>query len=286
VDEDGRPIRTPISNRPPWLEARSPVGRHVFVGANAYMLELLADNREWAGIETSAAELLGRAALSDENLVAAADLVVAGVERVSGQLVVDVRVDNLTGHKLPTAYPSRRMWIHFEVLGAGDEVLWQSGATDARGVLVDGDGSPVEAIGTLLPHRDEIASESEVQVYQSVMGDAAGAVTSVLLDATQYLKDDRILPRGWAPSPADAALVAPQGVDGDADFTAGSDVVTYRVPASGAERIRVRLLYQSVPPLHVDALRDHPTPATARLIQMMETRPPLPREMAAVEQSF
>ena len=38
-----------------------------------------------------------------------------------------VAVENLAGHKLPTAYPSRRVWLHVTVLD-GPDVVFESGA--------------------------------------------------------------------------------------------------------------------------------------------------------------
>ena len=48
----------------------------------------------------------------------AASLDVAQSISPEGRLLVDVTVRNLTGHKLPTAYPSRRAWLHVTVRDA------------------------------------------------------------------------------------------------------------------------------------------------------------------------
>lgn len=282
VDEDGDPIVTPISTRPRRLDARTPVGRHVFVGANAYMLEVIADQRGWIGTAVPESEIRDRADLSRGNLRAAAD--VSLETRVDGdELVVDVTVVNHTGHKLPTAYPSRRAWLHVELLDDEGAVLWASGRSDATGALVDAAGNRLDWVERLIPHRDEISAEDQVQIYESVMGDAAGAPTSVLLSATAYVKDDRLLPHGWEPDHANTEWTAPIGTEGDDDFVAGSDQVTYRMPSAGGVRVRARLLYQSVPPAAVEGLRDHPTPATARLVEMTASRPPAPDVLAEAE---
>ena len=54
-------------------------------------------------------------------------------------LEVDVDVLNKSGHKLPTGFPSRRVWLHLRVLH-GSDVIFESGAEAVtlrteRGVL-------------------------------------------------------------------------------------------------------------------------------------------------------
>lgn len=46
---------------------------------------------------------------------------------------------NLAGHKLPTAYPSRRAWIHLSVRDAGGALLFESGAMRPDGSIVGND---------------------------------------------------------------------------------------------------------------------------------------------------
>lgn len=86
------------------------------------------------------------------------------------------------------------------------------------------------------PHRDVITNRSQVQIYQVVMGDAAGQPTWSLLRGTKNLKDNRLPPRGMKAAGASAAHIASQGVDGDANFhrrANGRDEVTYRIALAG-----------------------------------------------------
>lgn len=61
------------------------------------------------------------------------------VNQSTDELNVNVKVTNLTGHKLPTGYPEgRRMWIYMEAKDGGNNTIWQSGAYDvATGVLTE-----------------------------------------------------------------------------------------------------------------------------------------------------
>jgi len=73
-------------------------------------------------------------------------------------------------------------------------------------------------------------------------------VTTGLLSATQYLKDNRILPRGFDKATAPAEIGVYGAANGDEDFTGGSDRVRYRVPftTGGAATIDVELRYQTI----------------------------------------
>ena len=76
----------------------------------------------------------------------------------SQTLTADVRVTNLTGHRLPSGVGFRRAFIEFVVMDnrtidpatGQPTVVWSSGRTNAAGVIVDGQGNPLptEYIGT------------------------------------------------------------------------------------------------------------------------------------------
>lgn len=277
VDADGQPIAAAIANRPPWLDARGFFGRHLFAGNNAYMLELLADNVDWLNAGVPAAELTSSAAVAAAMLRSAAELTLPSVARQGGQLVVQVRVDNQAGHKLPSGYPSRRAWIHLTVRDASGAIVFESGRADATGAILGASGQRLDPAGALLPHRDEITSADQVQIYESVLADAQGHPTHVLLRAVGYAKDNRLLPAGYDPAHPAASYTQPVGVAGDGSFAAGGDTVTYRVPApAGPLTVEARLLFQTVPPAATDALAGLDTPAALRFRAMTAAKPPAP----------
>src|SRR5690606_934061 len=50
----------------------------------------------------------------------------------AGSITLDVKVTNLSGHKLPTGYAEgRRMWLNVQVRDAGNQVVAESGAYDS-----------------------------------------------------------------------------------------------------------------------------------------------------------
>jgi hypothetical protein len=279
-DASGAEIRTILANRPRMLGARSPIGQHTFAGANAYMLSLLADESGWTGAASTPDELRAGAALAEGMLRRAATVTVDPPVRAGDAWTFAVRITNTAGHRFPTAYPSRRAWLHVRVFDAAGAVRFESGRVDARGRLVAADGRSLEG-DAVRPHLQEITRDDEVQVYETVMGDARGEVTHVLLRATQYLKDNRLLPRGWRSDHPDARMTSPAGVAGDADFAAGGDVVRVRVSAAGwtPARVEAELLFQTVTPGAVDAVGEGA--AAVRLRAMTERHPPTPRVVAS-----
>ena len=75
-----------------------------------------------------------------------------------------------------------------------------------------------------------------MQIYESIMGTPAGAPTTGLLQATQYLKDNRLLPRGFDKRTAAAEIGVFGAAAADEDFTGDGDRVRYRIPARSRRR--------------------------------------------------
>lgn len=250
-DDAGDPITTRIARRPaggdfPPVAPRAPYGRHVFVGGNSWVLALL--DRERALLSTPApsdAFAATIAATRAQLAGTAARLTITRIAAATG-LSFAVTVDNLTGHKLPTGHPTRRMWLHVRVRDAEGRVLFESGAFDGAGRLVDHAGQPLssELVGApIAPHVDRVTDPRQVASWEAVMADAEGAPTFILLSGARWLRDDRILPAGFAPSGDSASRIAPRGVDGDQDFVPGADTVRFDLDVTGAATIDAELLY-------------------------------------------
>lgn len=267
TDDTGRGITTPIAGFPTGLGARTPFGRHLFIGGNAYMLTLMADAIDWLGAGVDAAELLANAARSEAHLRTAAELAIARVD--AGAFTV--QVINRTGHKLPTGYPSRRMWLHVRVEAAG-AVIFESGAP---GTL------PARS-----PHFDDIRTPGDAPVWEAVLVDAVGEPTHRTLDARRFAKDNRILPEGFAPSGQDRTRLEPVGVINDPSFVPGRDAVTYRVAVPAGATVTAELLYQTLRPETIDAIAATPTPAGRRFVDLARARPVTPIAMARVTQTL
>src|SRR4029453_10772298 len=201
---------------------RPGLSRHAFVGGNAFMLRLMNRYRFELGVEATPAELDAVARATVRQLEQ--DTALVAIERadVSNDAVVaDVVVRNLTGHKFPTGYPSRRAWIHVTVRDRDARIVFGSGRVTETG-LIEGNAGDTGA-GTLEPHYEQITAADQVQIYESVMGTPAGVPTTGLLQATQYLKDNRLPPRGFHKETAAPELAVYGEAATDADFTGDGD---------------------------------------------------------------
>ena len=94
-------------------EPREQLARHTFLGGNFFMLRMLNRYRGELGVTAQPAQFdaAARATIRQlETETATVSLGAAAVE--GGTLRLEVNLRNLTGHKLPTGYPSRRAWVH------------------------------------------------------------------------------------------------------------------------------------------------------------------------------
>ena len=229
-------------------QPRDKMAPHVFRGGNFFMIRVLGRHRRELGVAASPRDLSTTAQRTLENLQQrTARLFVEAHRMPEGRLRVDVTANNLTGHKLPTAYPSRRVWIHLKATDSAGHTVFESGALDQNGSIVgnDNDADP----GRFEPHYAIIEATEQVQIYEPILGDPQGRVTTGLLTATQYLKDNRLLPRGFDKSTAEADCGVYGAAKDDTDFTDGSDHTRYLIDTGSAKApffIEVELWYQPV----------------------------------------
>jgi hypothetical protein len=249
-------------------DAREGLSRHTFIGGNFFMLRMLNRYRNELGVEALPQELDAAARMTVAQLQQdTATLALVPAAAAPGQIAVDVQVRNLTGHKLPTAYPSRRAWLHLTVRDSRNQVVFSSGAIEPSG-LIRGNDNDADA-ARFEPHHTEIRSEDQVQIYESVMRDREGNVTTGLLRATSYVKDNRLLPRGFDKATAVPDIAVIGAAAQDADFTAESDSVRYVVTTgsgAGPFRVDVELRYQPISFRWAQNLRNYDADETRRFV--------------------
>jgi cytochrome c551/c552 len=229
-------------------DLREGLARHTFRGGNFFILRMLNRYRTDLGVDALPQELEASARDTEIHLASqTATVSIERVERSGGQLAIDVAITNLSGHKLPTAYPSRRVWIHLTVKDQAGRAVFESGGVAKDGSIAGNDNDANATAAE--PHYREIRRPDEVEIYESVMSDTAGRITTGLLQAVTYVKDNRLLPRGFDKATAHKDIAVHGAAAEDDDFMAGGDRVRYLVDAGSAGGpflIEAELAYQPI----------------------------------------
>jgi hypothetical protein len=220
------------------------VHTHEFAGGNYWMPRVLAGEHpelsNGAAYEKSAKN-------AEAKLRNSADLTLELPARVTAgeKLAFRVRVENKTGHKLPTGYPEgRRMWLEVEVTGDGAASLFHSGAYDKTTATR--------------------ASDPQLRTYEVRMA-AKGVEGFHFMLQDEVLQDNRIPPRGFMPRPDTKPVgrdypIVPSADAGGAPTLAHWDDAPYELTipktALGTMVVRATLWYQTTSREYVEALKN------------------------------
>jgi len=203
---------------------------------------------------------------------------------VDGQsFVTEVTVTNKTGHRFPSGVGFRRLFIEFDVIDGSGKTVWSSGATNDEGFIVDNSGSILETeyIGTSRnmkgpsqPHfygkEHPITSSNQVQIYEELIKDSNGNLTTSFIRRDAIVKENRLLPKGWtregpAPLSFNGEFLHSTFPEGDAANDpsylngSGTSKVRYAIPLSQLPKgvdlskltVKATLYYQSIPPYYL-----------------------------------
>ena len=197
-----------------------------------------------------------------EFLKTSADLTITGTRNEGNSIVATLQIKNNTGHKLPSGYPSRRVFVHFVVTDANGAIVFESGKMNPDGSIVGADGDI--NYRQYEPHYNSITSEDQVLIFESIMGDTTGNVTHSLVEAARHLKDNRLTPVGFDKNvvSSDVAVVGEALLD--SNFNAGIDIFEYKIPVSAGGKyfILADLVYQPLAYGHLEYLfKDTDVPA-------------------------
>ncbi len=229
-------------------EPREGMHRHEFVAGNFFMQRMLNNYRNDLSVAALPQELTTAANRTVTFLQAqSARVSIRNLESSSSGLSMEVFVENLSGHKLPTAYPSRRVWLHVVVRDRNGQTVFESGALNSDGSIKGNrnDSDPLQ----FEPHYQEITSPDQVQIYEPILKDSAGHVTTGLLSAIGYLKDNRLLPSGFNKQNAEKDIAVTGEAANDPNFTDKGSVVRYSVStgsAAGPFHVQAELWYQPI----------------------------------------
>jgi hypothetical protein len=262
---------------------RSPFSNHTFVGSNVYVLRLLQAFPEELAV-TASGGLFQDAIDNNTTYMAeeAATIEIEDAYLLGRQLTADVLVTNLAGHKFPTGFPSRRTWLHFVVQDANGQVVFESGGFNPDGSIIgnanDDDPSLFE------PHYRAIVQEDQVQIYEAIIGTAELQVTTDLLQAARYIKDNRLLPDGFEKAAPYEDIAVRGEAREDENFLGGTDRIQYIVTlpeGSGPYTVTIELLYQSIGYRWAQDLREYSGSEIDRFLRYYDAIPNTPVVVAS-----
>jgi hypothetical protein len=240
-----------ISLLPWWLDERTPFGLHQFAGANVFITKLLKANGADVGVTATTSQFDSTIARSTRMLQEQTlDLELSEIGRFDDTLFISLSLKNKAGHKFPSGYPSRRAFTQVYAISASGDTIFHSGKPDGNFNLI-GENQGYEN------HYNLIDSEDKVQIYELVMGDVNGDVTTVLERAYQPLKDNRIPPEGFSTNHNNYDTVQIVGdAANDPNFNkqqgsegSGTDQLQYHIPLRGyigPINVFAKIHYQSV----------------------------------------
>jgi hypothetical protein len=275
------------------LEERTFYARHQLNGINVFALDMFDQFRTDLGLYATDGLLpdpLRGTYNGQQNAVDGAVLQAQSSAQVSldsvtingSQLQADVRVKNLVGHKFPSGVSFRRAFVDFQVLDGQGNVLWESGGTNANGAITDTLGNPLvteffsPAQQTYQPHfwtGNRITSDQQVEIYEEMVLDPQGQLSTSFLSLDDKVKDNRIQPQGWSSSGPNADITQAEGTGADPNYQngCGCSVVRYQIPLTAvpnAAKVQATLYYQSIPPYYLrQRSEDASGPDTARLVK-------------------
>lgn len=277
-----------ITNLPGGMfRSHSPFARHHFVGGNAFMLELLKKNIKKLGLTASEEffeNTIERTRLQLQNN--AADLKILKVSRSANEISLKLLVTNKAGHKLPTGFPSRRAWIQVVVTDSDGKIVFNSGNYDNTGKILenDADNDP----DSYEPHYQTIDSDTQVQIYESMMINYEGEITHTLLRGAEYIKDNRLLPEGFNKKKVPDEIKVYGAAAKDKNFKGGADTIEYHVNIAGYTApftISAKLLYQSLSFAFYTDLKSAGTKESRKFARMYRKVDNIPVVMAEAEQT-
>ncbi len=228
---------------------------HQLVGGNTWIPQVLKG--EYPSLNRDASFDATTAWAFDmlQNRSALVEVTTPSTVPVEGTLDAEVKITNLSGHKLPTGYgEGRRMWIHVVAKDGADATFWESGAwSQATGVLTD---------------------DPQLKVYEVQQGiwDENGMGTCDVVDLGgnhlfHFVRnncvalDNRIPPLGFTggdnPEIEPVNYTYPEATPG---VLVNFDVTQYQIPVpqgtEGPVTVEATLYYQTASKEYVEFLRD------------------------------
>jgi hypothetical protein len=268
------------------LTTRDKYSRHALHGLNVFLNEmfqqfpLLLGARQidyMTGTATVPSLITGRDSMLEMAKHETASVDVQRLEKTAdGKLRAVVLVTNKVGHYLPSGVGFRRIFLEVLVRDTAGNLLWASGRTNALGAILDGitdqvlpSEQPVQfPDAPFQPHWQVIERGDQVQIYQELVHDSAGQLTTSFLRRFKEVKDNRLRPQGFDPavfannpSPFIQQLAELPGPEQDDPYytnpqRTGADQIEYVIALDAetlarVDHVQVSLYSQSIPPFYL-----------------------------------
>lgn len=228
---------------------------HQFAGGNSWVPDVLAGEYPNLNIGTQLAATKTWALDMLQNQSATIEVTADAAVGEGGTLNTDVKVTNLSGHKLPTGYPEgRRMWVNVVARDGSNNVIFESGAYDSStGVLTK--DSQVKIYETKPGIWNNTTMECETEV--------GGKPQFHFVQNNCYAKDNRIPPLGFTGA-SDIEMQFydysyPETFPGSG-VSVNYDITSYSIPVPVGTpspiTVTARLYYQIASKDYVEFLRD------------------------------
>ncbi|HTK83040.1 MAG TPA: T9SS type A sorting domain-containing protein [Bacteroidota bacterium] len=219
---------------------RSNLPKHDLAGGNTFVPDILADFNSAFPSPVDTDALAAGKLRATKMLQSAAEIGVT-TTHANDTVFADVRITNLTGHKLPTGYPDgRRMWLNVIGRNAQGDTVFQSGSYDADSATIQADG--------------------QLKVYQAIQGLTVARATQYGMQPGPTLHfalndtvlfDNRIPPKGFYNIAFQSRFAEPVGVTyADSQYW---DVTRYNLPST-VTGITANLYYQTISKEYIEFL--------------------------------
>jgi len=221
---------------------RTNLAKHDLTGGNTFVPDILPDFSDIFPTPFDTTSLAAGKQRATATLQRAADVSITS-SREGDSVIADVRITNLTGHKLPTGYPDgRRMWLNVIGRNAQGDIVFQSGSYDADSAI--------------------LAHDNQLKVYEAIhgltnaraaaYGMSPGPTLHFVLNDT-VLFDNRIPPKGFLNVAFQSRYAEPVGVTyADSQYW---DITRYILPGTVTE-VTANLFYQTISKEYIEFLRD------------------------------
>ena len=278
----------PTTNRLPTPEVtltpRDEFSRHALHGLNVFINEMFQQFPMILGLRqidymvnsnVQPSLITGRDSMLEMAHNETVKISIENFKRNEFDVEVEVKVSNETGHFMPSGVGFRRAFLEVVLYDTDDKMVWASGRTNNLGVILNGTtDKPLKSeqggkgVTAYQPHYELITRPDQVQIYQEVIKDSEGHLTTSFLRRVEHVKDNRIRTKGFDPkkflkneSPYIQILGELVGeVEKDPYYfkpdKTGADVIKYQPQLSQSDLARVshvtvRMYNQSIPPAYL-----------------------------------